>query len=56
MPAPITTALLVLGAVLTTLSPLAGVIVAGLGALWQLVLALYAAAKPAPKRDPLEPL
>jgi hypothetical protein len=36
--APIAAALLALGAILTTISPLAGCIVAGLGALWQLVV------------------
>lgn len=44
MPAPLTTALLALGAVITALSPLAGCIVAGLGALWQIVVSTAAAA------------
>jgi hypothetical protein len=38
MPAPLTTVLLVLGAVLTSISPLAGCIVAGFGVLWQIVV------------------
>lgn len=38
MTAPITTALLVLGAILTTLSPLAGCIVAAVGVVWQIVV------------------
>jgi hypothetical protein len=43
MPAPITTALLVLGAVLTCISPLAGCIVAGLGVLWQILVSVVQA-------------
>lgn len=50
MPAPIATVLLILGAVLTCISPLAGCIVAGLGALWQLLVSVVTAA--ARKPDP----
>ena len=38
MPSSLTTTLLVLGAVLTTVSATAGCIVAGLGFLWELFL------------------
>ena len=38
MPAPLATVLLVLGAVLTSISPLAGCIVAGVGVLWQVLI------------------
>lgn len=41
MPSPVTSTLLIFGAVLTALSPAAGVVIAGLGLLFELTLFAY---------------
>jgi hypothetical protein len=45
MPAPMTTTMLVLGAVLTSVSPVAGAAVAGVGALFEFVSSWIASAE-----------
>lgn len=45
MPAPLTTTLLALGAVLTAVDPVVGAVVAGVGALFEVVSSWVAAAE-----------